>query len=252
MHRSDAELQALVDGELDREAAERVLSHLAACGRCSARQKALGRAARDTGERLGLLETDALPLSAEDVIRAAERRTITRGKAPRSGLWAAALAGLVVTGVVAAAVIPGSPARTVIERILAGGETGPSADGPTAAGTGDGRAVALLPGEELEIAFEADQSEGTIELVEAASDSARVEATGNSVAFVVGQGSVRVENRGATASYRVSLPADLPVVRIRVAERVVYHRLHAETLRDAFRPEGGSRRLDFVQLPPAE
>lgn len=246
MHRTDGELQALIDGELDPSASERVLSHLADCGRCRDRHEALKIARRETADRLRLLDREAPPLSADDVIRAAERRSIAHRAAPRHVPWAAAIAGLLAAGVVAAAVIPGSPVRAVVERMIPGGESGAPGQDPIPAESRDRSAgVALVSGGELEIAFETPQSEGTIELAEVGSDTARVQAMGDSVGFVVGGGSVRVDNRGAKASYRVLLPMHLPAVVIRVGDRTVYQRVGAEVLLDEFRLEGNVRRIDF-------
>lgn len=253
MHRSDGELQALIDGQLDRDASERALSHLADCERCRTRRDALEMARRETADQLRLLDREAPALSADDVIRTAERRAIARRTAPRNVFWAAAIAGLLAAGVVAAAVIPGSPVRAVIERMMAGEEAGAPAQEPIPAESRERSAgVALVPDGELEIAFETLQSEGTIELVEVGSDTARVDARGDSVGFVVGGGSVRVENRGAKASYRVLLPMQLPAVVIRVGDRTVYRRVGAEVLLDEFRSERNGRRIDLPRIRPED
>lgn len=245
MHRSDAELQALIDGELGDEASERVLAHLASCGTCKARHEEMALSWRDAADRLARLDPGRATVSADDVIRSAERRTIAPRAGPRTGLWAAAIAGLLVAGAVAAAVFPGSPLRTVLERALTeAGESGPVE--PVPAGDAGLRAgVALVAGDGLEIVFEATQAEGTIELTETGSDTLRVETSSGSVGFAVGGGSVRVDNEGAGASYRISIPAGLPTFAIRVSDRTVYRRLESEVLTDEFIDEGGVRRLEF-------
>lgn len=243
MHRSDAELQALIDGELDGEASERVLAHLAACAACRARYEEMALSWRDAADRLAWLDPGRAAVSADDVIRSAERRTIAPRTGPRTGLWAAAIAGLLVVGAVAAAVFPGSPLRTAVERALT--EAGGSGPVQPAGDTGLRAGIALVAGDGLEIVFEAAQAQGTIELAEVGSDTVRVETSSDSVGFAVSGSSVRIDNEGAGASYRISVPADLTAFAIRLGERTVYRRLGAEVLTDEFIDEGGVRRLEF-------
>lgn len=253
MHPDEVELQALIDGELDPKTSERVLSHLAGCERCSARHDMLERAFRETAALLSELDREAPGISARDVIREAERRALPRMSAKRRTLWAASIAALLVAGAVAAAIVPWSPVRMVMERMLTGAGTEAPTRGPAPADEwGQHAGIALVPGDGLEIAFETIQSEGSIELVEVGADTARVEVRSDSVGFVVGDGSVVIENRGARASYRIFLPEDLPAVLIRVGDRTVYQRDGSELLRDESRPEGSSRRIGFRPTRPDE
>ncbi|HVR44752.1 MAG TPA: anti-sigma factor [Thermoanaerobaculia bacterium] len=246
MHPSEEDLQALIDGELGERDSERLRAHLEECASCRSRRQELESALREAGELLASLDGSPPALSADEVIREAEQRRATARVSPReraasrqsSGpsrrvLWAASLAGLVVAGVVAAAVIPGSPLRDAIEEI-AGGSDAAAPSPETAPDIWSAQAgVALVPGRELEIRFEANQTEGSIELLTVPGDTARVDVRSDSVGFVVGGGSILVKNRGATASYRISLPENLPTARIIIGPRTVYHHIDDEVLQDA-------------------
>jgi hypothetical protein len=153
---------------------------------------------------------------------------------------------------VAAAIVPGSPVQEVVKRIVGAGAETPAPDSIPLGEWGQQAGVALVPSEELEIAFETLQREGAIELVEVGTNAARIEVRSDTVGFVVGDRSILVENRGAAASYRISLPADLPLVSIRVGQRTVYRKIGAELLRDEFEPRGDTRRLDFTRIPAGD
>jgi len=100
-HRTDGELQAYLDAELEREEAAEVAEHLLACVACRARLGELRRA--HEGLRQALRDLDAEP--------ALRRRT----RLARGALLRAAVLLLAVVGA-AAAVVPGSPIRALFER----------------------------------------------------------------------------------------------------------------------------------------
>jgi len=102
-HRTDGELQAWLDAELPATEASEVAGHLLVCTECRTRLGEL----RLAGERLrrALAELDAGPARS---IRPAR-------KASRTALRAAAMI-LAVAGA-AAAVVPGSPLRQLLERM---------------------------------------------------------------------------------------------------------------------------------------
>ena len=109
--------------------------------------------------------------------------------------------------------------------------------------------VALMPSGGLEVTFEAGQSEGSVELVETSGDTARVEVRSDSVGFVVGDGSVLVQNRDARASYRIVFPSDMSSVRILIGPRTVYEVADGKVVRDEFRRQGGARRIPLSEVP---
>lgn len=249
MHPSDAELQALIDGELDDRGSKRVLAHLESCDRCRDRRRALEFGLDETARLLQALDRPPPGWSVEDVIRVAETRSLPASRRDgRSLLRAASLAGLLVAGAVVAAVVPGSPVRKAVERMVQG-PADEAAPPPAADHWRQETGVALVPSGALEVAFEAGQSEGSIELVETAGDTARVEVRSDSVGFVVGDGSVLVQNRDTRASYRIAVPSDLPSARILIGTRTVYEAAGGEVVRDEFERQGGARRLSLSEAP---
>ena len=250
MHPSDAELQALIDRELDEERSKRVPAHLEWCETCRDRKRALELVLDETDRLLRTLDLPPPGRSVEDVIRVAEARSLpARTREGRSLLRAASLAGLLVAGAVVAAVVPGSPIREAVERMFRGPAAEDAAPVPAADPWRHETGVALVPSGALEVAFEAGQSEGSVELVETDGDTARVEVRSDSVGFVVGDGSVLVQNRDTRASYRIAIPAELSSVRVLVGSRTVYEAAGGEVLRDEFPRDGGARRLSLSEAP---
>lgn len=250
MHPSDAELQALIDGELDEDRLKGVPVHLESCVACRDRKRALELVLEETDRFLRALDRPPPGRSVEDVIRVAEARSLpTRSRQGRRLLRAASLAGLLVAGAVLAAVVPGSPIRQALERMVRGPAAEEAVPPPAADPWRQEAGVALVPSAALEIAFAVGQTEGSVELVETDGDTARVEVRSDSVGFVVGDGSVVVQNRGARASYRLAIPAALSSVRVLIGSRTVYEAAGGEVLRDEFPRDRGVRRLSFSQAP---
>lgn len=245
MHPNDAELQALIDGELDEPGSKRVLAHLASCEKCHDRKRALEFGLNETAELLRALDRPPPGMSVEDVIRVAERRSLPARSRPARGLLrAASVAGLLVAGaVVAAVVVPGSPVREAVERMIRGPVSEEATPPPAVDLWRQEAGVALTPSGDLEVVFEAGQSQGSVELVVAGGDTARVEVRSDSVGFVVGDGSVLVQNRDTRASYRIVVPSELPSVRILIGPRTIYEVADGEVVRDEFRRQGDARRL---------
>jgi hypothetical protein len=250
MHPSDARLQALIDGELDEPGSRRVLAHLESCEACRDRKRALELSLDETGELLRALDRPPPGRSVDDVIRVAEARSLpARSSGGGTLLRAASLAGLLVAGAVVAAVVPGSPIREAVERMVRGPVAEDVAAPPAADLWRREGGVALVPNGHLEVTFEAGQPQGAVELVMTGEDTARVEVRGDSVGFVVGDGSVLVRNRGTSASYRIAVPSDLPRVRILIGSRTVYEVAGGRVVRDESRQQGGARRLPLAEAP---
>ena len=76
MHPSDAQLQALIDGELDPPRAARVLGHLESCATCRDRRRALEFGLDETARLLESLDRPAPPVQVSAV--AAERYRLQR------------------------------------------------------------------------------------------------------------------------------------------------------------------------------
>lgn len=238
MHPGDDELRALIDGELDERESGRVLVHLESCDACQARKEALDVQSTETAALLQALDRPAPEPAVDGVVREAERRTLPRREGSRRALLAASVAALLVAGGVLAAIVPGSPVREIVERIIGGPEPQPSAGTGAADAWKRETGVAWVPGGGVDIVFEAEQAEGTIELIWSGGDTARVDVRSDSVGFMVGDGSVLVQNRDSRASYRVAVPEGVSDVRIRVGSRTVYARTGGRNLQDEFGQEG--------------
>lgn len=104
-HRTDGELQAYLDAELERDTAAEVAGHLLACEECRARLGELRSAHESLRQALGELDV------AGGAGAAVLRRT---RNARRAALRAAVL--LVAVAGAAAAVVPGSPLRALLDR----------------------------------------------------------------------------------------------------------------------------------------
>jgi hypothetical protein len=232
-HLSDDSFVRLLDGQL--EAGERAWaeSHAAQCEACAARLRQLRRrSARLSGI---LLASDPVappaPTEVPDELtlrrmrRAGEARS---APAPRPWLRVAAMVALLLAaGVVA------SPLRAVVaewlrsqwERITAPDPrvAAPPAEAPAAAlaePAGSGARVQFTPkGATFSLEVAVPQAGGSVEVRRAADTSATVEQTGGGeqADLLVLPSGVRIRNAaGATADYRVTVPASVRTVRVRV------------------------------------
>lgn len=240
MHPSRDELQAWLDGELSAARTEQIRGHVDTCAACGDERDALDESTRVTRSLLEALDDPAPDIVVDDVIAVAERRRIDTRSRPRLP-WVAVIAGLLSAGLVAAAIVPGSPLRELIVSLGADGQETPASTDAWSQEAG----VAMTPGRRLDIVFEARQATGSIDLVATADDIARIEVAGDSVGFAVSDASILIENRDARASFRVVVPDRVPLVSIAIAGRSVYERRDGEVVRDAFEDEGDVERLRF-------
>jgi len=123
-HRTDGELQAYLDAELHRDEAAVVAGHLMVCTDCRVRLGELrmaGEEFRRTIQEVEALIDRPVPAEALPSLLHRERTAIAqRARFGRRALSRAAILLLVASGA-AAAVVPGSPFRELIERLTAGG-----------------------------------------------------------------------------------------------------------------------------------
>ena len=123
-HRTDGELQAYLDAELHRDEAAVVAQHLMVCTDCRVRLGELRMAAESFRQALGELETrfefPAPGGSLPSLLQRDRTAIARRARFGRRALSRAAILLLVASGA-AAAVVPGSPFRELIERLTAGG-----------------------------------------------------------------------------------------------------------------------------------
>jgi hypothetical protein len=211
----DEELVRLLDGEVDPAGRERLLARLAADPAAA--------------ERLAALERNALRLrrflADEDAHLAARARAPRPRPAPRAAPWlrAAAAVVLLLAGALAApplwAWLSGRPGGARPEA-PAGAPAAAGAPAP-AAPAGEAPVVRFVPvGGRMEVELASAPAGGALELrtVEGAEASAQV--VGASEAVVVLREGVRVLNAaGGSARYRVSVPAHVTEVRVRVGGR---------------------------------
>jgi hypothetical protein len=99
--------------------------------------------------------------------------------------------------------------------------------------------IAFQAGDAVTISFDAPQDAGDVLVVIAPDSSVSIVAS-DTVRYGLGRTGVRVANRGATANYRVTIPARLEHASIRVADRVVFTKTGSEVLTSA-RNDGGQR-----------
>jgi anti-sigma factor RsiW len=220
-HPSDAELQSLGDGELAAADERRLRRHLEGCGACAARHRGLQLAGRRIGDWLRLLDHPAPAVDAETVARRAGGPL----RPARPGLLAAAVATVLLAAVAAAAIVPGSPLRRFVASVLeepspaeAPPRQEPASRPPPASG------VSFVPEPDLEVVFLRSQPEGAIRISLAETPEVRVRVVGGSAAYDLDPARLVVNNEGEDGTYEVRLPRDLPRVRVRIGDRVVFEK----------------------------
>ena len=232
-HLADEHFVRLLDGQLEAAERPRVEGHAARCEACGARLRQLRRrSARLTGILLAS-DPQAPPAPAHAPDELALRRTRRAGSAvPAARPWlraAAAVALLLAAGLAA------SPRRAVVAdwlraqwaRIAApdARDAAPAMEAPTAAPevAESGARVQFTPqGAAFTLEVAAPQAAGAVEVRRAAGASATAEQTGGGAQaeLLVLPAGVRIRNApGATADYRVTVPASVRTVRVRVGER---------------------------------
>jgi hypothetical protein len=120
-HAHDGLLLAYADGEIDGPAAAELREHLAVCGRCAGELNELQQLSSRAHDALGLLHADAPMLRAQAALateHGGSMRGWRRARLGASGLARAAMLLLALAGAAAAA-IPGSPVRRVLETTFA-------------------------------------------------------------------------------------------------------------------------------------
>lgn len=226
-HARDAELVRLIDGQGEPQERARVLAHTATCAPCAERLETIRHRAQRLSELLtewdipvGDAPKPPLPPSDFESVRA-RRRSPASASLP---LWMRAAAGIVLLLGVGMTV---SPLRAwVVERWasvaaeLAGREMGEEPERPRVAAAG--HLVSFLPeGDEFLLQVDAPQAEGVLELLIEAVPRATAEISGGAAEenlLVLPEG-LRIRNApDSRASYRVTLPAELRQVHVRIGD----------------------------------
>ena len=239
-HLTELELGALADGELTGWRSERAGRHLAQCGACAEAVARRRAQERELATLLRSVDHPPPPLAAERVMKRAARREPTKWRAVAAGL-----AGVTLAAAAAAAVIPGSPVRAFFGR-----------HGGAASGARTSRqepawstsSVGFAPTHVVNVAFQSAQRSGEIGVLLSDSLLVRVAHRAGSPSYTVTADGVLIANGGSGASYEVTVPRTVPVVRILVGNRVVFARDsgHVSGLAS---PDGPGRyRLQFAAL----
>lgn len=234
-HLSDGELVRLLDGECDPAERERAEAHTASCEPCAAR---LARLRQRTTRLAQMLERADFPVphapapadageEAPGVIPLRRRPGPAASPAGRPWLRVAAVI-LVALGIGVAA----SPARAwiaqwIAERLAAdragSGDPAPSAPPAQAVPTAPPAAVAQVQftpaGSEFTLEVAHRQAAGAVLLERSAGPNATAEVVGGTggADLLVLPAGLRIQNApGSAAEYRVSVPAGIERVRLRV------------------------------------
>jgi len=213
-HPTDGDLRALLDGELPAAQRLPVEQHTAECAVCRARLAELESAAQETAALLTLLPTAAPNLRIESIVARASRPRL------RWGVIAAGLALFVAT--VAGATVGRPYVRALVEQIR--GIVRPTPPAPPTPNPSLGQlGVAVAPGPQTDISFDATQSAGTLRVVLADTTKLVIDPTA-AVTYRIYPGGVIVHNSGSDASYEVLVPRRARHVRILVAGRLLFEK----------------------------
>ena len=227
MHLTDAQLDALADGEL-RPAPEAPLWHVAQCAACT---EALARRKLQHRHAGALLETlDSTPpvVSSDDLIAQAMRGTGPRWRAIAAGIAAVSI------GIGAAVALHGSRvglhphARSVAPvvhplpapRLINVGRTSSSP---------------------VTVTFASLQLSGEIDIILGDAPVVRVATRCGDASYPLTADGVVIDNAGSRASYEVTVPRVGSAVRIRVGNHVVFTRDGDGVHVAAGRPDGAGR-----------
>ena len=218
MHPTEASLFGLVHGELDGRAAAAVRAHLDSCAGCAARETALRREDSEIGALLRALDH---PVPK----RAAPAGTARRPRFRHTAL-AASLA-LLLAGVAAAAVPGTALNRWFRSRLEGASPTAPRAapSAPTAAATEPAQTaggIEIPAPSALIVAFAAPEPDGVLTISVADRPDAALRAYGGDVAYEVGDGRIRVDNRHPARRYTLEVPTALSRLTVLVAGRPVF------------------------------
>lgn len=207
-HLDEETLQRAVDGELDAAAAPAVRQHLAGCPECARRVEEAGREQR---RAFALLEALDHPVPALD-----PDAIVARRRAPRPRPLAAAAVAVLVVAAGLAWALPGSPVRSWIRSARTGG--GPEAVAPVEPASAG---ISVVPGDSLDVVFEAPQHAGAVRVAPSASGELHLRVEGEPPAIAVEPHRVRVANAGSSAGYRIEIPPAAPLVRVLVGDRPI-------------------------------
>lgn len=219
MHPTEGMWQEFLDGESDPPVQRQLASHSDTCADCQRTVAALGRRRAFTAELLDRLDGQVPARSLADVLS----RPRSQPRPSRQSLLVAAMIALCVVTAAGATVRTGIIHRAMnwllgpAPQIESQYPPAPPPRPEQASSTG----IAFVPAGTVEIAFEEWPRRGEIEIALREATEVSIVASAPS-AYSVREGRVLVANRGVTASYRITLPQNVPLASIRVGDRVVF------------------------------
>ena len=219
MHPTEGMWQEFLDGESDPPVQRELAIHSDTCVDCQRTVAALGRRRVFTAELLDRLDGQVPPRSLADVLS----RPRSQPRSSRQSLLVAAMIALCVVTAAGATVRTGIIHRAMTwllgpaPQIESQYPATPLPSPERASSTG----IAFVPAGTVEIAFEEWPRHGEIEIALQGATEVSIIASAPS-RYSVREGRVLVANRGVTASYRITLPQNVPLASIRVGDRVVF------------------------------
>ncbi len=219
MHPTEGMWQEFLDGESDPPVQRELAIHSDTCADCQRTVAALGRRQVLAAELLGRLDARVPERSVADVLSRPHAR-------PRSSRRSLLVAAIIVLSVVTAA---GAVMRTGVVHRAMNWLLGPAPQvesqyppaPPPIPERDSSTGIAFVPAGTVEIAFEEWPHRGEIEIALREATEVSIIASAPS-AYSAREGRVLVANRGVTASYRITLPQNVPLASIRVGDRVVF------------------------------
>ncbi|MEA2712984.1 MAG: hypothetical protein QOK27_945 [Gemmatimonadales bacterium] len=242
MHPTEGMWQEFLDGESDPPVQRQLASHSDTCADCRRTVAALGRRRAFTVELLDRLDGQVPARSLADVLG----RPRSQPRPSRPSLLVAAMIALCVVTAAGATVRTGLIHRAMnwllgpAPQIESQYPPAPPPSPERASSTG----IAFVPAGTVEIAFEEWPRRGEIEIALREATEVSIVASAPS-AYSVREGRVLVANRSVTAGYRITLPQNLPLVSIRVGQRVVFSKRGDALSTQAKKTGPGSYLLSF-------
>jgi anti-sigma factor RsiW len=217
VHPSEANLLALLHGELAPGEAAAVQAHLAECGDCMARADELHRSDEEIGRLLRALD--------HDVPRLHPPIATSRGRALRRAAIAAA-AALFGAGVAAAAIPGTSLHRWIQGRLEVPREArSPAVAPPLREASPDEQAaggIEVPAVRALTVSFTQPQRTGVLTVSVAPRPVVTLHAFGGGVGYQVGDAKIVVDNRRPAERYALEIPADLRRLTVMLGGRVIF------------------------------
>jgi hypothetical protein len=217
MHPTEGMWQEFLDQESDPAVRRELELHLGVCTVCREATVTLEQRRFMMAELLDQIDAGVPTRTLSDVLSRGRPR-----RSWRSLIAAAVIAMCVVTA--AGATIRAGLFQRAVDWLMGPRpwiESPAPAPAPPAPESASSTGIAFEPSGPVEIAFEEWPQSGEIEILLRDTSNASVVASAPS-GYSVRKGRVVVANRGGTASYRITLPRNLPLASVRVGDRVVF------------------------------